>query len=40
MNLILYGFPCCGKSNSGVIAARRLERTFIDTDQIIEALFF
>ena len=40
MNLILYGFPCCGKTSCGILAARRLERTFIDIDDIIEALFF
>lgn len=40
MNIILFGFPGCGKTTSGILAARRLERTFIDTDEIIEALFF
>ncbi len=40
MNLILYGFPACGKTCCGGLAARRLERTFIDTNDIVEALFF
>ncbi len=40
MNLILYGFPGCGKSLCGLLAAHKLERTFTDTDEIVEELFF
>lgn len=40
MNLVLYGFKCCGKSTSGVVAADILNRTFVDVDWVIEALYY
>lgn len=35
-NLILFGFPCCGKSSAGEKAAALLQCPFIDTDRELE----
>lgn len=39
MNLILTGLPGCGKSTIGQAAAIKMDRPFIDTDRLIEALY-
>lgn len=39
MNLILTGLPGCGKSTIGRAAATKMDRPFIDTDRLIEALY-
>ena len=39
MNIILIGMPGAGKSTVGRILARRLDMTFVDTDDLIEARF-
>lgn len=39
MTLILFGFPCCGKTSVGANAANRLCCPFIDTDQEVEKVF-
>ncbi len=40
MNIVLYGFKCSGKSTVGVRAARQLNKTFVDIDEVIEALYY
>lgn len=35
-NLILIGMPACGKSTCGVLAAKALCKSFIDTDLLIQ----
>lgn len=37
MNIVLIGYRCSGKSSVGKSLARVLQRTFVDTDDIIEA---
>ena len=39
MNWILFGFKGCGKTTLGKKLAAALNRPFIDTDQLIEALY-
>ncbi|MCB1112179.1 MAG: AAA family ATPase [Chlamydiia bacterium] len=39
MNIILCGMPKSGKTTLGQLAATRLNRTFIDTDRVIEAMY-
>lgn len=39
MHFILFGFKCCGKTTYGKLLAERLDLPFIDTDQLIEAVF-
>lgn len=36
-NLVLIGMPGCGKSTSGVLVAKALCKSFIDTDLLIQA---
>ena len=36
-NLILIGIPGCGKSTTGVLVAKALCKSFIDTDLLIQA---
>jgi shikimate kinase len=36
MNIVLIGYRCCGKSSVGRSLARELQRTFVDTDDLIE----
>lgn len=38
-NLILFGFPCCGKTSAGEQTARQLRCPFIDTDRVMERAF-
>jgi shikimate kinase len=40
MSLVLFGFKCCGKSTCGSLAAERLDRTFVDIDHVIEAIYY
>lgn len=40
MNLILFGFKSCGKTTLGQKLAQYLNRPFIDTDHLIERLYF
>ena len=40
MNLILFGFKSCGKTTLGKKIAQRLDRPFIDTDSLVEQLYF
>lgn len=40
MNVILFGFKSCGKTTWGKIIADRLNRPFIDTDRLLEDLYF
>lgn len=35
-NLILVGMPACGKSISGVVLAKAMQKKFIDTDLLIQ----
>ncbi len=35
MNIILFGFKGCGKTDLGKILSRQLERPFLDTDDLI-----
>ncbi len=36
-NLVLIGMPAVGKSTAGVLLAKRLSKSFIDTDVLIQA---
>jgi shikimate kinase len=36
MNIVLVGYRCCGKTTVGKILARKLNRSFVDTDGLIE----
>ena len=40
MNIVLFGFKCSGKTTCGSLAAYQLNKTFIDIDQVIEALYY
>lgn len=40
MNLILFGFKSCGKTTLGKIIATRLNRPFLDTDRLVEHLYY
>jgi shikimate kinase len=40
MNIILFGFPGCGKTTIGQKLATRLSFQFIDLDRVIEDLYF
>ncbi len=40
MNWILFGFKSCGKTTLGQKLAKRLNRTFIDTDHLLEQAYF
>jgi shikimate kinase len=40
MNLILFGFKSCGKTTLGKMIAIRMNRPFIDTDQMLQQLYF
>lgn len=40
MNWILFGFKRCGKTHYGKKISALLSRPFIDTDQILETLYF
>lgn len=40
MNLVLFGFKCSGKTSCGSLAAFQLNKTFVDIDQVIEALHY
>ena len=35
MNIVLIGYRCCGKTSAGKLVAEKLDRQFIDTDEII-----
>ncbi|MGH1543485.1 MAG: shikimate kinase [Arenicella sp.] len=37
-NIVLVGMPATGKSTLGYLLAERLDKTFIDTDELIEEL--
>jgi shikimate kinase len=39
MNLILFGFKGCGKTHFGKLLAKTMQRPFIDTDDLLNALF-
>jgi shikimate kinase len=39
MNVILFGFKSCGKTTLGKILAKRLNRPFYDTDELLERLY-
>ncbi len=39
MNLILFGFKSCGKTTFGKMLAVRMNRTFLDTDTMLEQLY-
>jgi shikimate kinase len=40
MNLILFGFKSCGKTTLGKIIAVRMGRPFLDTDRLVETLYY
>ena len=40
MNVILFGFKSCGKTTIGKLLATRMNRPFIDTDQMLEMIYF
>lgn len=40
MNLILFGFKSCGKTTLGKMIAIRTNRSFFDTDRLLEELYF
>ena len=35
MNIVLIGYRCCGKTSAGKYIAEKLNRTFLDTDELI-----
>ena len=35
-NIILVGMPACGKSITGVVLAKTMRKSFIDTDLLIQ----
>ena len=35
-NVILIGMPACGKSITGVVLAKTMRKSFIDTDLLIQ----
>jgi shikimate kinase len=39
MNLILFGFKGCGKTTFGKLLADKMDRKFLDTDQIVMELY-
>jgi shikimate kinase len=39
MNLVLFGFKKCGKTYYGKLLAQELNKTFINTDDLIEELY-
>jgi shikimate kinase len=39
MNVILFGFKSCGKTTLGKMIAVRMNRTFLDTDTLLEQLY-
>ncbi|MCX6990357.1 MAG: hypothetical protein NTX49_04755 [Chlamydiae bacterium] len=39
MNLILFGYKKCGKTYYGLKVAHKMHMQYVDTDQMIEALF-
>jgi shikimate kinase len=40
MNLILFGFKSCGKTTLGKMIALRMNRLFLDTDSMLQQLYF
>ena len=40
MNIVLFGFKSCGKSSTGILVARKLHKTFVDVDRVIEDIYF
>ena len=40
VNIVLFGFKSCGKSSTGKLLAKKLHRTFVDVDRVIEDLYF
>ncbi|MDP1834804.1 MAG: shikimate kinase [Chlamydiales bacterium] len=40
MNLVLFGFKTCGKTTTGKLVAKKLNKTFVDVDTIIEDLYY
>lgn len=38
MNIVLFGFKCCGKTYYGKKLAKKLNLAFIDTDELLEKL--
>lgn len=40
MIIVLFGFKRCGKTYFGKLLAKRMQYTFIDTDHLIEDLYF
>ena len=36
MNIVLIGYRCCGKTSAGKYIAEKLNRKFIDTDDLIK----
>ena len=35
MNIVLIGYRCCGKTSTGKVLAERLDKKFVDTDELI-----
>lgn len=40
MNLVLFGFKTSGKTAVGTLVAKKLHKTFVDIDKIIEDLYY
>lgn len=40
MSTILFGFPACGKTTVGKRVAQQLDKTFVDLDYVIEAIYY
>lgn len=40
MNIILFGFKNAGKNRFGTLVAKRMEMRFLDTDDLIEELYY